>query len=115
MTSSSPSTKTKLRTLENCEQIACTRCSVKRANEATEPETSAIDEDLGFGRPRRLEAEVDGHPAGREASAHGVSKVDRTATATPALAREAHREFSTERSKRALELGHLLAIRVHDV
>src|SRR5674476_556015 len=42
VTSSRPSTKTKLRTLENWELMACTRCSVKRANDATDPEMSAM-------------------------------------------------------------------------
>ena len=33
---------TKLRTLENWELMACTRCRVNRANEATDPEMSAM-------------------------------------------------------------------------
>ena len=42
VTSSMPSMNTKLRTFENCELMACTRCSVNRANDATEPEMSAM-------------------------------------------------------------------------
>src|SRR6202522_1535647 len=48
VTSSSPSTKTKLRTLENWELIACTRCSVKRAKDATDPEMSAMTKISGL-------------------------------------------------------------------
>ena len=33
---------TKLRTLENCELMACTRWRVNRAKEATDPEMSAM-------------------------------------------------------------------------
>ena len=42
LTSSIPSMKTKLRTLENWELMAWTRCRVKRAKLATEPEMSAM-------------------------------------------------------------------------
>ena len=40
--------KTKLRTLENCELMAWTRCRVKRAKLATEPEMSAITKISGL-------------------------------------------------------------------
>ena len=42
LTSSIPSMKTKLRTLENCELMAWTRWRVKRAKLATDPEMSAM-------------------------------------------------------------------------
>ena len=48
VTSSIPSMNTKLRTLENWFEIAYTRCSVNRANAATEPEMSAITKISGF-------------------------------------------------------------------
>ena len=115
VTSSRPSTNTKLRTLENCELIACTRCSVKRAKDATDPEMSAMTKISGLAGSRRLEAQVDRHATGREAAANGVTQVDRAATSAASSAREANGEFATERAQRALELGHLVAIGVHDV
>ena len=48
VTSSIPSMKTKLRTLENWVLMACTRWRVNRAKEATEPEMSAITTISGF-------------------------------------------------------------------
>ncbi|MEZ5237530.1 MAG: hypothetical protein R2716_00700 [Microthrixaceae bacterium] len=48
VTSSTPSMNTKLRTFENCPAMACTRCRVKRANAATDPEMSAITKISGF-------------------------------------------------------------------
>jgi hypothetical protein len=41
VTSSIPSMKTNARTLENCDEIAYTKCNVNRANAATDPEMSA--------------------------------------------------------------------------
>jgi len=57
-----------------------------------------------------LEAQVDRYAAGGEAATHGVAKVNRTATTTSATARQSHGQFATQRSKRALELGHLVSI-----
>ena len=79
------------------------------------PRDVGDDEDLGLRGPRRLEAQVERHAAGREAAPHGVAQVDRSAAAAAALAREAHGELAAERSQGALELGHLVAIGVHDV
>src|ERR1019366_7273408 len=90
-----PSMNTKLRTLENCELIACTRCSVNRAKEATEPEMSAMTKISGL------------------AGCGGLKR--RAIRAAPATTREANGEFATQWAKRALQLGHLVAIGVHDV
>jgi len=104
VTSSRPSTNTKLRTLENCELMACTRWSVKRAKDATDPEMSAMTK-ISAWPVRWLEAQVDRYAAGGEAATHGVAKVNRTATTTSATARQSHGQFATQRSKRALELA----------
>ena len=48
VTSSMPSMNTKDRTRENWPEMACTRCSVKRANAATEPEMSATTKISGL-------------------------------------------------------------------
>jgi len=103
---------TKLRTLENCELMACTRWSVKRAKDATDPEMSA-DEDLAW-PGRWLEAQVDRYAAGGEAATHVCEgqpdRDDDVGDGAPVA-----RQFATQRSKRALELGHLVSIGVHDV
>src|SRR6266849_329270 len=48
VTSSMPSTNTKLRTRENCDRIAYMSCRVKAANVATEPEMSASTNSSGL-------------------------------------------------------------------
>ena len=48
VTSSMPSTNTKLRTLENCERSANMSCSVNAANVETEPEMSASTNSSGL-------------------------------------------------------------------
>ncbi len=73
------------------------------------------DDDLGLGRSRGLEAQVERHAAGRQAAAHRVAQVHRAAVAPAAPAREAHGELAAQGAQRALELGHLVAVGVHDV
>ncbi len=48
VTSSTPSTNTKVRTLANCERSANTSCSVKAAKVETEPEMSASTNSSGL-------------------------------------------------------------------
>jgi hypothetical protein len=77
---------------------------------------SAMTMISGLAGRGRLETQIDRHAAGREAAAHGLAKVHRSATTTPAtFARQAYRQFATQRSKGPFELGHLVAIGVHDV
>ena len=73
------------------------------------------DEDLRLGRPRRLETQIERDATGRETATNGVAKIDRSAATASPFSREANRQLSTERSQRPLQLGHLVAVRVHDV
>src|ERR1700751_3847132 len=67
VTSSMPSTKTNERTFENCDEIAYTRCRVKRAKLATEPEMSAITKISGLaGRGWRKRGSTGTPPGGGE-------------------------------------------------
>ena len=110
-----PSTKTKLRTLENCELMACTRSRVKRAKEATEPEMSATTKISGLaGRGWRNRGSTGTPPVDRRAP-HGGPEVERAPAAVPALAGQAHGQLARERVQGPAQGGQLLPGGVHDV
>ena len=103
------------RTFENSLCIAYTNCSVKRANDATEPEMSAMTMISGFEGFGRLNLGSTGTPAVLHRVTHGLAEVEVAAPPMPPALCEAGRERARQRVDRLLELLHLVARRVHEV
>ena len=74
--------------------MAYTRCSVNRANAATEPEMSAITKISGLCGPRVAELRLGRHAAVAERVAHGAAEVERALAPVAALAGQAHGELA---------------------
>ena len=95
--------------------MAYTRCRVKRAKLATDPEMSAITKISGLAGRGCRKRGLDRHAPGGQRAPHGGPEVERTLAAVTALAGQPHRQLARQRVEDPVQHGQLVAGGVHDV